>query len=252
MGQDLGSNTSGLTTAGGVSTADLRGLGPNRTLVLVNGRRLGVGSPYTRSIQAPNLDQIPTFLLERVDVVTGGASAVYGSDAYRGRDQLHHEAELRRLPGRLSHQARTSITNDSTYMHQLATEAGVAFPTGYSKDGRHPDDATSWAAPTSLTARATSPAYFSYHRAQPVSSANRDFGAVPARRTTTDTNLPVCAGSSNSNLFQWLARPERRPGHWADDVLRRRQLSSWRRAPGHQAESAPAVQLAALHLHVAR
>ncbi len=47
LGQDLGNGTSGLTTAGGVSTADLRGLGPNRTLVLVDGRRLGQGSPYT-------------------------------------------------------------------------------------------------------------------------------------------------------------------------------------------------------------
>jgi len=47
LGQDLGNRTSGLTTAGGVATADLRGLGPNRTLVLVDGIRLGIGSPYT-------------------------------------------------------------------------------------------------------------------------------------------------------------------------------------------------------------
>ena len=46
LGQDLGNRTPGLTTAGGVATADLRGLGPNRTLVLVDGRRLGIGSPY--------------------------------------------------------------------------------------------------------------------------------------------------------------------------------------------------------------
>ena len=80
LGQDLGNKTSGLTTAGGVSTADLRGLGPNRTLVLVNGRRLGTGSPYT-IIQspAPDLDQIPPRLIERLEVVTGGASAVYGA-----------------------------------------------------------------------------------------------------------------------------------------------------------------------------
>src|SRR5262245_27434412 len=41
LGQDLGNRTPGLTTAGGVATANLRGLGPNRTLVLVDGRRLG-------------------------------------------------------------------------------------------------------------------------------------------------------------------------------------------------------------------
>src|SRR5262249_48788 len=72
LGQDLGNRTSGLTTAGGVATADLRGLGPNRTLVMVDGRRLGQGSPYT-FIQspAPDLDQIPFFMVERVEVVTG-------------------------------------------------------------------------------------------------------------------------------------------------------------------------------------
>ena len=85
LGQDLGNRTSGLTTAGGVATADLRGLGPNRTLVLVDGIRLGIGSPYTFIQQpAPDLDQIPTFLVERIDVVTGGASATYGSDAIAG------------------------------------------------------------------------------------------------------------------------------------------------------------------------
>ena len=84
MGQDLGNRSSGLTTAGGVATANLRGVGPNRTLVLVNGRRLGAGSPNT-AIQspAPDLDQIPAALVDRVDVITGGASATYGSDAIR-------------------------------------------------------------------------------------------------------------------------------------------------------------------------
>ncbi|HXR20916.1 MAG TPA: TonB-dependent receptor plug domain-containing protein, partial [Steroidobacteraceae bacterium] len=85
QGQDLGNATSALSTPGGVATADLRGLGPNRTLVLVDGRRLGQGSPNT-AIQspAPDLDQIPAGLVERVEVVTGGASAAYGSDAIAG------------------------------------------------------------------------------------------------------------------------------------------------------------------------
>ena len=53
--------------------------------MLVDGRRLGAGSPHT-VIQspAPDLDQIPGALIERVEVVTGGASAVYGSDAIAG------------------------------------------------------------------------------------------------------------------------------------------------------------------------
>ena len=85
LGQDFSNNTPGLTSAGGVTTADLRGLGPNRTLVLIDGIRLGYGSPNTRiASPAPDLDQIPSYMLDRVDVLTGGASATYGSDAIAG------------------------------------------------------------------------------------------------------------------------------------------------------------------------
>ncbi len=65
---------------GGVATVDLRGLGTNRTLVLVDGRRYISFSPS----QTVDLNTIPAALIERVDVVTGGASAVYGSDAIAG------------------------------------------------------------------------------------------------------------------------------------------------------------------------
>ncbi len=68
--------------ASGTSTIDLRGLGPNRTLVLVNGRRMPAGSPSGPI--APDVNAIPTPLIKRVEVLTGGASAVYGSDAVAG------------------------------------------------------------------------------------------------------------------------------------------------------------------------
>src|SRR5690606_30726166 len=64
----------------GMVQADLRGLGPNRTLVLVNERRF-VPSTVERTV---DLNQIPTLLLQRAEVVTGGASAQYGSDAVAG------------------------------------------------------------------------------------------------------------------------------------------------------------------------
>ena len=67
--------------ATGTSSLNLRGLGTNRNLVLIDGKRLGPGRP---DISSADLNQIPTPLLERVDVVTGGASAVYGSDAIAG------------------------------------------------------------------------------------------------------------------------------------------------------------------------
>ena len=64
----------------GTATVDLRGLGPTRTLVLINGRRL---NPSVND-GTVDLNNIPTPLIERIEVVTGGASAVYGSDAMAG------------------------------------------------------------------------------------------------------------------------------------------------------------------------
>jgi iron complex outermembrane receptor protein len=62
------------------STLDLRGIGPNRTLILVDGERV----PASSTTGVVDIGTIPAGLIERVDVVTGGASAVYGSDAMAG------------------------------------------------------------------------------------------------------------------------------------------------------------------------
>ncbi len=62
------------------ATIDLRGLGVNRNLVLVNGERI----PSSSTFGTVDLNTIPASLIQRVEVVTGGASAVYGSDAISG------------------------------------------------------------------------------------------------------------------------------------------------------------------------
>jgi len=74
-------NSSVSNGASGTATVDLRGLGSVRTLVLIDGRRLPYGSPND---PAADLNQIPGGMVERVEVLTGGASAVYGSDAIAG------------------------------------------------------------------------------------------------------------------------------------------------------------------------
>lgn len=66
----------------GMSTVDLRQLGTDRTLVLVNGRRYVASSTGTGA--AVDLGNIPVAMIERVEVLTDGASAVYGSDAVAG------------------------------------------------------------------------------------------------------------------------------------------------------------------------
>ncbi len=73
-------NSTADPNATGAATLDLRGLGGQRSLVLVNGRRY----MFFDGSQRTDINNIPSSLVERVEVVTGGASAVYGSDAIGG------------------------------------------------------------------------------------------------------------------------------------------------------------------------
>jgi iron complex outermembrane receptor protein len=74
-------NSNFLTTGNGVATIDLRNLGSQRTLVLINGRRMVAGTPGSSEV---DLNTIPTDFIERIELLTGGASATYGSDAVAG------------------------------------------------------------------------------------------------------------------------------------------------------------------------
>lgn len=67
----------------GLNLLDLRGLGTSRTLVLVNGRRHVAGDILVNGV-SPDVNTIPTDLIESVDVITGGQSSIYGSDAIAG------------------------------------------------------------------------------------------------------------------------------------------------------------------------
>lgn len=82
----------------GATFADLRALGNIRTLVLVDGRR----HVPTASTGQVDLNLIPTILIDRVDVVTGGASATYGSDAISGVVNIIINKRLRGLRGDIS------------------------------------------------------------------------------------------------------------------------------------------------------
>lgn len=74
-------NSNFSTSSAGVAVVDLRNLGTGRTLVLVNGRRHVAGIPGESAV---DLNTIPTDFIERVEILTGGASAAYGSDAVAG------------------------------------------------------------------------------------------------------------------------------------------------------------------------
>lgn len=74
-------NSNFSTSSAGVAAVDLRALGSDRTLVLVNGRRYVAGIPGSQTV---DLNTIPTEFIDRIEVLTGGASSLYGSDAVAG------------------------------------------------------------------------------------------------------------------------------------------------------------------------
>ncbi|WP_433947602.1 TonB-dependent receptor plug domain-containing protein [Brevundimonas diminuta] len=74
-------NSNFFTQGNGVATVNLRNLGEDRTLVLVNGRRFVAGLPGSQIV---DFNSLPTEFVDRIDVVTGGASSIYGSDALAG------------------------------------------------------------------------------------------------------------------------------------------------------------------------
>ena len=80
-GLTLGANGPSVPPLTGTATADLRGIGAFRTLVLVNSKRTAPGDPINPSA---DLNTVPSTLVKRVEVLTGGASAIYGSDAVAG------------------------------------------------------------------------------------------------------------------------------------------------------------------------
>ena len=209
LGQDLGNRTSGLTGAGGVATADLRGLGPNRTLVLVDGRRLGVGSPQT-AIQspAPDLDQIPLFMVERVEVVTGGASTVYGSDAIAGVVNfiLKKDFQGLQLDGQVGENWHG---NHNSYAQAAVRDFGETPLTGTSRDGRNRNFSAIMGT-NFADDKGNITAWVNFYHQDPVSSGERDFGQCQLAANSnngTTIDSAVCAGSSNSNFFNPLSGP---------------------------------------------
>jgi outer membrane receptor protein involved in Fe transport len=190
-----GANTSNGAT--GTAQVDIRGLGSNRTLVLVNGRRLQYGSAYYST--APDLNQIPAALIERVEVLTGGASAVYGSDAIAGVVNfiMLSDFEGVRIDGQLSGYQHS---NNNEAAQAVLTSAfpspgsDFAIPESGVFDGKG-QEITLIIGANSEDGRGNVTAYAGYRNNDAISQADRDYskcayaGGDPVFR---------CSGSSAS------------------------------------------------------
>jgi iron complex outermembrane receptor protein len=208
---DLGNQSNPLSAPGGVATADLRGLGPQRTLVLIDGRRLGIGDPNTQNANpAPDLDQIPAAMIERVDVVTGGASAVYGSDATAGVINFIMKKNFQGI--QIDGQYAEFMHNNNLSGIQ-ALDAATTASTG-SSTFNAPSGNTTFGDRRDLSiligtnfadGAGNITAYLTYHNQAPVAENRTDYGTCllveNGLLTGGALNGFTCLGSSNSNLF---------------------------------------------------
>ena len=119
----IGNNNN--NSSAGTSSADLRRLGTSRTLVLVNGKRHVAGSPGSASV---DLSTIPAAMIERVEVMTGGASAIYGSDAVSGVINIITRSNFEGVE--VSGRGTASTEGVGARTHQLDLLAGGDFLNG--------------------------------------------------------------------------------------------------------------------------
>jgi iron complex outermembrane recepter protein len=125
VGQNISRTSSNFSTTGnGQATVNLRNLGSSRTLVLVNGRRFVAGIPGTSIV---DLNNIPTDLIKQVEVVTGGASALYGSEAIAGVVNFILDDEFQGL--RVHGQANLTDKGDAA-RQLISAVAGTSFADG--------------------------------------------------------------------------------------------------------------------------
>ncbi|MBA3669850.1 MAG: TonB-dependent receptor [Sphingomonas sp.] len=164
-----GSNIS--NGSSGTAQVNLRGLGAGRSLVLVNGRRL---QPGDTGSPVPDLNFIPTQLVKRVDVLTGGASSVYGADAVGGVVNFIMDNTFTGI--RIDAQASVFQHHNDGNEGVLAANAARGYlpPKGLSTNGGAADIAAVLGASLD-DGRGHVQAYATYRRQRPVLQSTRDY-----------------------------------------------------------------------------
>lgn len=176
----------------GTATVNLRHLGADRTLVLVNGRRLPAGTPTNT---AADLNQIPAPLIKRVEVLTGGAGAVYGSDAVAGVVNFIMNDTFSGLQLQV---------NESAYSHhqhggnpaQAVIDRNFALPGNIGADGQIKDGNLTLGGNFD-NGKGNAVVYFGYKKEEPILQAARDFSACSLGGSTDGAKFN-CGGSGTS------------------------------------------------------
>lgn len=183
--------------ATGTAQLDLRGLGAIRTLVLIDGRRLPFGDSAS---SAANLDLVPTRLVERLDIVTGGASAVYGSDAVAGVANFILKRDFEGIEVDVQG-AFSQAGNESDFFENVLAAGGQPIPDG-TTDGREINISLTMGANTA-DGRGNATLFFNYENLNAITQDNRVISACAMGAATGPNSFGGvgCVGSANFRAF---------------------------------------------------
>jgi outer membrane receptor protein involved in Fe transport len=174
--------------ASGTATVDLRFLGTDRTLVLIDGRRMSSGDAFAT---AADLNFIPAALVKRVDILTGGASSVYGADAVAGVVNFILDTDFEGVRVSLSG-GSFQHDNNNQVAQAMNTKRGFDVPSGSSWDGGIINASVALGGKFGDGEKGHASGYIDYREAQAMLKSTRDYtncaGGLGA-------NGPVCGGS---------------------------------------------------------
>jgi len=193
---ETGQNSFISNGASGTASVDLRGLGANRTLVLFNGRRMQSGGIYSIT---PDINQVPAALVERVEVLTGGASATYGADAVAGVVNFI----TRRVNG-----VEVSLggsgyyhQNGNGYIRNLMDDRGFDYAKGGELDGKaYNIDLVLGSDFADGKGNAT--AYATWRKSDPLLQGERDYAGCALNAAGT-----ACSGSGTAPIPNFIMAP---------------------------------------------
>ncbi|WP_229490754.1 TonB-dependent receptor domain-containing protein [Pseudoduganella namucuonensis] len=180
----------------GTATVNLRGLGAERTLVLVNGKRMPMGSP---SNVAADLNQIPAPLIKRVEVLTGGAGAVYGSDAVSGvvnfiMNDRFEGVQLEANIGGFNHSQKGGSVAKLVETRGATNPSQFKLPGDKGFDGKS-KDASLLVGSNFADNKGNATLFFSYKNEDALLQADRDFSACTVSSNATGF---ACGGSGTN------------------------------------------------------
>jgi iron complex outermembrane recepter protein len=220
--------------ASGTATVDLRYLGSVRTLVLIDGKRQVPGD--THEI-APDLNFIPQFMIKRVDILTGGASSVYGADAVSGVVNFVMNRDLNGLVGGITF-GGFEHDNNSAVAAEINTKRGFTYPTGRAWDGGALDVNVGLGG-SFAEGRGHAAGYVEYRTTSAVKKDRRDYTNCSV--ATLGATGPACGGSTvipngwflvfnpdNSALTGSYTLDTSGPG---DTFRRRKSTDTWNYGP---------------------